>query len=206
MSKRLDLEGLHYTILQEYLETGDKKIIESPEMVEYLEQLDLVRGWHYSLYTESKIIRALQLKYTSMSYDVARRRYTDAINYFYCDTAIKKEAYRNLAADELYKAYTAAIMSAREPKDYKIAADILFKSLEARGAMDDDPEELPDHIFENRTPVFVLDPGALKLPKADRNVLANQIDNMPITELKKQKLKQHAGIESLELFDDDDDA
>ena len=201
-----DIEGIHYTILQEYLETGDKSLIENPDMVEYLEQLDVIRGWHYSLYTEDKIIRAFLLKYPDLSRSTAKNRYADAINYFYCDTFIKKEAYKNLGADDLYKLYVATVKSAKEPRDYKIAADILFKSLEVRGVMDDDPEELPDHIFENRTPVFVMDPTLLNLPKADRNILAKQIDDLAITELKKNTIKQHAGIGAIELFPEKDDA
>lgn len=201
-----ELEGLHYAVLQEYLETGDKALIENEEMVAYLEVLDLIRGWHYSLHTPSKILKALQLKYPDIKTHVAKRLYADAMNYFYCDIHIKKEAYRNMGADELFKLYTATVRSAKEPRDYKIAADILFKSLEARGALQDDPEGLPDHIYENKTPVFVMDPTLLKLPKADRNELARQIDDMPITELKKAKLKQHAGIEAIELFEDTDDA
>jgi len=200
-----DLEGIHYSVLQEYLETGNKELIENPEMVAYLEQLDVVRGWHYSLSTEDKIIRALLLKYPDMNRRTAKSRYADAMNYFYCDTVIKKEAYRNMGADELYKAYIAAVKSAKEPKDYKLAADILYKSLEVRGAMKEDPEQLPEHIFENQTPVFVLDPSLLNLPKADRNTLAAQIDSYPITELKKKTLKQHAGIEAIELFEETDE-
>ena len=199
------IEGIHYAVLQEYLETGNKALIENPEMIAYLEQLDVIRGWHYSLNTEDKIIRALLLKHPNMSRMTAKSRYADAMNYFYCDTVIKKEAYRNMGADELYKLYTAAVDSAKEPKDYKLAGEILYKSLEVRGSMKDDPEQLPDHIFENRTPVFVMDPTLLNLPKADRNVLAEQIDNYPITELKKKTLKQHAGMDAIELFPEADE-
>lgn len=199
-----ELEGVHYSILQEYLEKGDKVLIENPEMILYLEQLDKIRGWHYSLMTENKVINALLLDYKGLSRREAKTRYADAINYFYGDTTIKKEAHRNMVADEMYKAYTAAILSAKEPKDYKIAVDILFKSIEVRGSMESDPDQLPDHILEKKTPVYVIDPEWVGLPKANRNLLAEQIDAMPITEFKKIKLKQEAGIESLQIFDEDE--
>jgi len=203
-SKQHDLEGIQFEVLQEYLETGNASLIESPEMVEYLEQLELIRGWYYSLNTQDKIIKALCLKYKHLKPNTAKKRYVDAMNYFYCDTTIQKEAYRNMAADDLFNLYIAATKSAKDPKDYKIAADIRYKSLEARGSMQDDPEQLPDHIFEPRTAVFVMDPTLLNLPKADRNILAKQIDDMPITEIKKGVIKQHAGIDAIELFPEGD--
>jgi len=199
-----EFEGIHYSILLEYIETGNKDLIGNDEMILYLEQLDKVRGWHYSLMTENKIINALFLAYPKLSQRAAKTRYIDAVNYFYGDTEIKKEAYRNMAADEMYKAYTAAILSAKEPKDYKIAVDILYRSMEVRGSMDPDPDKLPDHLFENKTPIYVMNPELVGLPAANRNLLAEQIDSMPITELKKRKLKQEGGIEALELFGEDE--
>jgi len=41
--------------------------------------------------------------------------------------------------------------------------------------------------------------------RADRNILAQQIDDMPITELKKKTIKQHAGIDAIELFPEEDE-
>lgn len=204
-SKKSDIEGLQYGILQEYLETGEASLIKDPEMVTYLEQLELVRGWHYSLNTEAKIIKALMLQYSDLKPNEAKSRYTDAINYYYCDTTIKKEAQRNMAASDLYNLYIATTRSAKEPKDYKIAADIRFKALQASGAMEDDPEQLPNHIYENPTQVFVMDPTLLGLPKANRNVLGKQIDALSITELKKARLKQHASIDAIELFPEDNE-
>ena len=198
-----DLEGVHYAILQEYLETGNASLVSNPEMVLYLDQLDKIRGWHYSLLTEDKIIKALLLDYKDMSRREAKSRYSDAINYFYGDSEIKKEAYRNMVADEMYKAYTAAILSAKEPRDYKIAVEILYKSIEVRGAMDDEKDTLPESVFENKTPIYVMNPELVGLPKADRNILADQIDKMAITELKKKRLKGEAGIGDLELFEDE---
>ena len=199
-----ELEGVHYSMLQEYLETGNTGLVENSEMILYLEQLDKVRGWHYSLMTESKVLKALKLDYPSMSLKVAKTRYADAINYFYGDTTIKKTAYRNMIADEMYKAYTAAILSAKETKDYKTAVDILYRSIEVRGSMEAEPDVLPDHLLERKTPIYVLNPELVGLPKANRNILAEQIDSMPITELKKSELKQHAGIETINLFVEDE--
>lgn len=198
-----DLEGVHYSILQEYLETGNSSLVSNKEMILYLEQLDKVRGWHYSLLTESKIIKALMLDYADLSSREAKSRYSDAINYFYGDTEIKKEAYRNMMADEMYKIYTAAILSAKEDKDYKNAADILFKAATLRGVFDEDKDTLPESVFENKTPIYVMNPELVGLPKADRNILADQIDKMAITELKKKRLKGEAGIGDLELFEDE---
>lgn len=199
-----ELEGVHYSILQEYLETGNKKLIENDDMLLYLEQLDKVRGWHYSLQTENKIINALRLDYQNLSHREAKSRYADTINYFYGENTIKKEAYRNMVADQMELLAKAATLSAKENKDYKIASDIYKSSIEVRGSMEKDPEKLPDHIYENKTQIFVLDPTLLGLPKADRNVLAEQIDSFAVTELIKKKLKGEASIGSIEIFPEED--
>lgn len=199
-----ELEGIHYSILQDYLETGNKELIENESMFIYLEQLDKVRGWHYSLQTESKIVKALIAAYPGMNPREAKSRYTDTINYFYGDTEIKQEAYKNMIADEMHKVFIAMILSAKENKDYKAAADVLYKEATIRGVFEKEEEKLPAHLFENKTNIYVINPELVGLPKANRNAIAEQIDSMPITELEKKKLRGESGIEALQLFDEDE--
>ena len=199
VSNQSKLEGLHYEILQAYLETGDTSVIEDKDMVLYLEQLELVRGWHYSLQSERKILNALVASYPNLTIRTAKTRYTDAINYYYGDVQIKKIAYRNKAADAIERLATAIIKSAKEPKDYKYAGDLIHKAEIVRGSMEPDTPTLPDHIYQQRQPIYVLDPTMLGLPKADRNQIAKQIENFEITEAQKQKLIQESGVAVFDL-------
>ncbi len=198
-SKKSKFEGLHYEILMEYINTGNTKNIEDPEMVEYLEQLDKIRGWFNSLMSKEKIIRAIMLQFNITDERTAESRYIDTLNYFYADTDIRKETWRNIYAEKLDKLANAAILSAKEVKDYKIAKELIMAALEARGANKEDVDKLPDHIFKQRQPVYVMDPTMLGLPKADRNELARQIEAFPLKETVKEKLKQEAGAEDFNI-------
>lgn len=200
-SKQSILEGLHYEILMEFINTGKTKSIEDPEMIIYLEQLELIRRWHDSLQHETKILRALCLAYPNLNLRTAKTRYNDSLNYFYSDTTIKKSAWRNLYADKLDKLANAVILSAKEAKDYKYAADILHKAVTVRGSMEPEKDIIPDDIFIQKQPIFIMDPSMIGLQKADRNILAKQIDQFALTEGQKDKLKQEAGVADFQLLD-----
>lgn len=200
-SKESNLEGLHFDILMEYINTGKTEGIQDPEMIIYLEQLELVRRWYDSLQHESKIIRALCLAYSDLTPRSAKTRYNDSMNYFYSDTTIKKSAYRNKAADKMEKLANAVILSAKEPKDYKYAAEILHKAEIVRGSMEADKDVIPDDIFHQKQPIFIMDPSMIGLPRADRNVLAKQIETFALTEGQKDKLKQEAGVADFQILE-----
>lgn len=199
--KESSLEGMHFEILMEFINTGDTSSIKDPEMILYLEQLELVRRWYDSLQHESKIIRALCLQYESLNPRTAKTRYNDSVNYFYSDTTIKKSSYRNKAADKMEKIANAIILSAKEPKDYKYAADVLHKAEIVRGSMEPDKEIIPDSIFNQKQPIYIMEPGMIGLQKADRNVLANQIDQFALTEGQKDKIKQEAGVDDFQILE-----
>lgn len=193
-NKESKLEGLHYEILMDYIDTGNTELIKDPEMIIYLEQLELCRRWYDALHHESKIIRALCLQYNDLTPRTAKSRYQDSMNYFYSDTTIKKTAYRNMAADKIVKAANLILITAKEPKDLKYAGDLLHKAEVVRGSMEPTVEKLPDHILQQRQPIFIMDPTLIGLEKADRNVLAKQIESYNIPEMEKEKIKQEAGV------------
>lgn len=194
MSQRSDtkLEGLHYETLSEWVHSGKETVLDA-EMVEYLDQLDLIRGWRYSLKTKSAIIKALQHKYKTLTYSAADTRYKDSMNYFYGDNEVKKQAWTNILVEDASRCYQAIILSAKEPKHYLDAIKGIQTVANLLGLDKEEPEPLPDHLLEEKIPLITMDPKKVNLPETDRNLLMKQLDKYNIPETDKERIKEESG-------------
>jgi hypothetical protein len=198
MKKDSDLEGMHYEMLMEWLNTGKSKAMPD-EMLLYLEQINKARGWKESLLNENAIVKALMADYPELTRTAAKTRYKDAYNYYYLDDTVKKEAHINWYASLLDKLISATIKSAKEPKDYDIARKLIESIITTRKLLEDKIQEIPGHALEYKQPIFVMDPTLVELPKTNRDTLKKQIQAFRIKEKEKQEAFMDAGVEPYDL-------
>ena len=199
MSKKYEFEGLHAEMLQDWLDTGSSSVLPD-EMLEYLQQLDAVRGWFNSQKPKNAILKLLQAHYPKLTGVTAKSRYNDALNHFYLDNQVKKEAWRNIYADLMDELRKATIMSARTPQDYKIAQGMVMDSAKIRGVFDPKEKELPSELFDKPIKIYTMNPEDVGLESANRNILAQQIEMFTLEESQKLLIKQDAGLEPKTLF------
>ncbi|WP_074406632.1 hypothetical protein [Aquimarina megaterium] len=192
-------EDLHLDLLNQWIERGSRD--EMPEeILEYLDQLDKARGWYNSLMTEEQIIKRLLANYPDLDRIKARNRFYDAINFFYLDNHVKKEAYANIYANKLDNIATAIIRSAENSDDYSKAVKAITEAARIRGVYEKEQDKLPKELFDKPNKVYTMNPEDLGLPAANRNELARQIEAMNITEEQAIKIKQDAGLEPRKIF------
>lgn len=198
----MDISDDKYDQLITFIETGAEGNLPE-EMVEYITLLELIRGLHMRFRSRKAIINLLQKKPYELSYYLASKRYTEAINFFYLDHEIKKDAWRNLYAEKLDRAADLVLSTATTSKDVDIYKNIIYAAMEARQLGKEDKEELPEEIFEKKIKIYTINPEELGRERPNRNLLASKIDNYNIPEKEKERLKSEAGITDIKIFPDE---
>ena len=170
------------------------------EMIEYMELLRIIHGWSFRHFTRDQIIKLLQSPPWSLSYYVAAKRYSDAVNFFYIDTKITKEAFRNMYAEKMDRVADLVLKTATCSKDLDVWKNMIYAIKDLRQLDVPEKEDIPDEFFKKPIKVYVLNPELVGRKKADRNKLARHIDNLDIPEKDKQRVKADAMIEDIDFL------
>lgn len=183
--------------IQEYIASGSKGDLSDKERV-YIDLLTLI----YSLdgqYGKRRTVRFLTSEPFGLPYQRAADIYSEAMELFYCNRKVSKEAMRNKMADQFDTLYVAARDAAKTSKDYAVAADILVNKARALQLDRDDPAKLPAEIYQPMFRLLSATPESIGLPAANRDELERQIETVVAPEAVKRRLRTDAGIVDLDI-------
>lgn len=183
--------------IQDYIAGGCKGKLSQKEQV-YIDMLTMI----YSLdgrWGKRKTIRFLISKPFNFSYEQASNMYAEAVEMFFANRKISKEAMRSKIADQYDTLYSLAVQNARSTKDFEIAAGILSKKAQMLQLDRDDPDVLPAENYQRQFRVLSLSPEVIGLPRANRDELARQIDGIVAPDAVKKRLRADAGIDDLDV-------
>lgn len=183
--------------IQEYIASGSKGDLSDKERM-YIDLLTLV----YSLdgqYGKRRTVRFLTSEPFGLPYQRAADIYSEAMELFYCNRKVSKEALRNKMADQFDTLYVAARDAAKTSKDYAVAADILANKARALQLDREDPAKLPAEVYQPMFRLLSATPESIGLPAANRDELERQIDTVVAPESVKRRLRTDAGIVDLDI-------
>lgn len=194
------VEGEHYALFEQWIE--DESVTLPEGMQEYVEQLEYSRGFIYSGSTPNGAARKLRAHFPELSYKQAKSRVADAVEHFYIDGDLKKEAYRQIIFEKQMQLAQLVIETAKTKADLEIASKIYERAGKAKQLHLPDKEEFPEGMFDQKWKIYSLDTADVGLPEmADRNQLGAMIDSFNISEADKIRLKQDAGAEPRQILD-----
>lgn len=188
-----------YDDLQVYIETGAEGNLPE-QLIEYVNLIELIRGMHMRYHDRSAIVKFLQQPPYQLSMYQANQRYVETINFFYASHEIKKDAWRNIYADDLDRAANLVLKTATCAKDIDIYKNIKYAAKEMRGLDEKDAIDIPDDFFKKQVKVFTLDPKLVGKPRPDKRLLAKHIDELNIPEADKTRARGDALIETVEFL------
>lgn len=183
--------------IQDYIAGGSRGNLSQKEQV-YIDLLTMI----YSLdgqWGKRRTIKFLTSKPFSFSYEQASNMYAEAIEMFFANRKVSKEAMRAKMADQYDTLYALAMQNARTTKDFEIAAGILSSKAKVLRLDQDDPQQLPAENYSKQFRVLSLSPEVMGLPRANRDELARQIDGIVAPEAVKKRLRVDAGIDDLDI-------
>lgn len=198
----MNIDDITLDDVYDFIESKSKKI--SPEIERYLDLLDKVRGMHLRITkfgSKDLIIKHL-VKVEGLSLHTSNKIYNDTLQYFYCDTTISKEAWRNIIVEKQEKLINMAIQLIKDVSDIakvaKMNTDLgILLQLDK-----EDPPVLPIELFQKPFKLYSFDAKMLGLPTAvDKEKIAEFIDKLPeLTEKERQQIRQEALLEPLNIL------
>lgn len=202
-----DLKDIDLDYIYEFMEGGISD--EMPqEVADYLEMMDKVRGMRLRIdkwASKDAIVNHL-IKIDGLSYYLANKLYNQTVEFFYCDSSISKQAWRNVYAEQMEKVIAFAISMMKDASDAAKVGRMILDMAKIRQLDQPDVEELPQELFERPFKLYTTNPEDLGLPGIDRRKLAQFIDNMEdLSEVEKDIIRREARILPLKVFPTDEE-
>ena len=169
----LEFDDSIYDQLQLFVEQG--RTDKMPEkLVEYLQVMELIRSLYDKYKSKKFIYNLLKLPPYNLSEYRINKVYTDALNFFYSDNTIKRQAWANIYADKFDKLALLCI----EADDYQAAGKNF--EIAAKLRMGEEKEQVIPSELRDRRPIFyTINPKEVNFPKVNRRELAQWIDQLP---------------------------
>ena len=199
---RFDFEAVSLERIEKVLSTGTLDALPEAER-RYYDLMEMVRGLRArvkindKLVTKAGIIRLLKSQPYGLSDYMARRVYTDAINFFWAQDEVRPRAFANLYADRLEN-WANLLFVQGKPRE---ALRYIKLAAELRGCFDEQAPEIPDELLNQQpTIIYTTDRRDLGLPATNRRQVEKLIDAIPeIPELVRDSLKEDAQISKFQL-------
>ncbi|WP_322970332.1 hypothetical protein [Faecalibacter sp. LW9] len=190
-----------------FIEMYSGKNVTIPEdkqpILDYMELLDKIRAMDNRIGefgSREHIIKYLIVK-EGLSRYKASRAYEDAMEFYYCDSQISREALRNRMAQKVEAQINAALLMVNTAKDF-IAAIKLWKDVfQMLGLDKEDPPKLNAEAAGKMVALYSYDFEKLGLESVvDKNKVKEFIESAPLTEREKEIAMREALILPLKLF------
>lgn len=187
-----DFDEIELDDLLEFLETGDPKNV-PPKLAAYMMMLEKIWSMYrrsFDFPNKEAIIKHLVIVDKLQRYQ-AVKLVRDALTYFAQENELSKKTWKELIADKMLKAFTAAIRLAKNSRDFKDAVSILKEMADILQLDQEDIGEMEEDIMR-QLQVLSTDITLFGEEKQDRNLIGQFIDALPDVP---EKVKEAAKLE-----------
>lgn len=195
-----ELEGLHFDILNDYIERGVAKEDMPSELILYMEQVQFVHSRLNRAQSPQNVINSLVAFYKDLNPITAKSRLDDCLKFFYVDETDNKRLWNNVLFEISMKAIELAAKTVKSPETSLKIVDAVKKAQEIKYFGIEDDVEIDPRLLEEKIEIFTMTPSDVGLPEASKRIIAQQVDQMPLTEEQKLKIKMDAGVEPRQIL------
>lgn len=188
----IDFDDIELDDLLEFLETGDPKNVPT-KLAAYMMMLEKIWSMYrrsFDFPNKEAIIKHLVIVDKLQRYQ-AVKLVRDALTYFAQENELSKKTWKELIADKMLKAFTAAIRLAKNSRDFLDAVKILKEMAAVLQLDQEDIGEMEEDIMR-QLQVLSTDITLFGEEKQDRNSIAQFIDALPDVP---EKVKEAAKLE-----------
>lgn len=186
----------YFDTLQDYIASGCTMELTADEL-DYYNALYALVGINRK-YGKDNAIAFLMHEPFNVERLRARKMYSEAINLFYLNDTIENNAHRNMMFDNLMKAAQVVLQNAVSSKDMEVYGNLNIQAAKIKQLDKPDPVK-PKEIDEKPIKIYDLNPEAVGLDAANRQILAAQIDSVDLLEREKVRLKRDANIVDIDF-------
>ena len=174
-----------------------------PEIVEFVSMMEKVRGMHvrFDQYGSRDAVIKHLTKFDGLSHYMASKYHDTAMEYFFADKQLSKDAWRGIIADAMYKNISVMRTTADNVQDLERTNKSLLAIAKVLRLDQPDPEPFPEELLSKPFKMYSLDMEFLGLPTIDRYELGRLIDELPtLTEKEKIMAKREGLVLPPKLF------
>lgn len=186
----------YFDTLQDYIASGCTMELTADEL-DYYNALYALVGINRK-YGKDNAVAFLMHEPFNVERMRARKMYSEAINLFYLNDTIENNAHRNLMYDNLMKAAQVVLQNAVSSKDMEVYGNLNIQAAKIKQLDKPDPVK-PKEMDEKPIKIYDLNPEAVGLDAANRQILAAQIDSVDLPEREKVRLKRDANIVDIDF-------
>ena len=186
----------YFDTLQDYIASGCTMELTADEL-DYYNTLYALVGINRK-YGKDNAIAFLMHEPFNVERLRAVKMYSEAINLFYLNDTIENNAHRNMMFDNLMKAAQVVLQNAVSSKDMEVYGNLNIQAAKIKQLDKPDPVK-PKEIDEKPIKIYDLNPEAVGLDAANRQILAAQIDSVDLPEREKVRLKRDANIVDIDF-------
>ncbi len=186
----------YFDTLQDYIASGCTMELTADEL-DYYNALYALVGINRK-YGKDNAVAFLMHEPFNVERMRARKMYSEAINLFYLNDTIENNAHRNMMFDNLMKAAQVVLQNAVSSKDMEVYGNLNIQAAKIKQLDKPDPVK-PKEIDEKPIKIYDLNPEAVGLDAANRQILAAQIDSVDLPEREKVRLKRDANIVDIDF-------
>ena len=186
----------YFDTLQDYIASGCTMELTADEL-DYYNALYALVGINRK-YGKDNAVAFLMHEPFNVERMRARKMYSEAINLFYLNDTIENNAHRNLMYDNLMKAAQVVLQNAVSSKDMEVYGNLNIQAAKIK-QLDKPVPVKPKEIDEKPIKIYDLNPEAVGLDAANRQILAAQIDSVDLPEREKVRLKRDANIVDIDF-------
>lgn len=197
------LMELDISEIERYVKKGDFETL-PPHMATYIEWMNLAHDWYYKFKSKSWILNSLMAvcqddKGRRISVYMASKVFSDMLSFFYSDRDFRKNSWMLYLAERILMGAAMAW----ELDDFEGYTKALERAASVLDKVQVDSSDTDQRLLERRPRFFITDAAQLGLPEIDRYALARAIDEMPVPEKTKMRLKRDLGTEKRDMLDAD---
>lgn len=175
----MNFDDIELEDLLEFLETGSSSSV-PPKLLAYMQMLEKIWGMYCRMFeypNKEAIIKHLVIVDQLQRYQ-AVKLVNDALNYFSAENHLPKATWKNLIADKMLKAFTAAIRLAKSSRDFLDSVKILKEMAVVLQLDKEEIMELEEDLMK-QIQVLTTDITMFGEEPEDRRAIAQFIDNLP---------------------------
>lgn len=192
--RMFDSEKHNYEQLQAFIEEGEIRDIPADQL-EYFEQLDYIRSLYGKYESKSFILNAVQVKWPKLSKLSVNKLFSESLNFFYLDNEVKIEAWQNIYADQLDNMARICF----DMNDFETGRRCLNDAAKMRGVGSEDKSRIPKDLFDRKPVFYTIRPEDVGIRRVSRVKIGQFIDELPILEKDKMRVKRDAGVEDVDF-------
>lgn len=184
--------------IKDHLEEGSSSKLSAEEAI-WLDALTLA----HSLYRKYGRRNAVQffIKTYELKHRNASEIVDEALTLFYVDRGVEKKAMRHMMADEILESAIIVRDNAKSAREWEVWTNMKMAAAKLLGLDKEDPIKPDGSAFQKPVTVLSLQPSDIGIPEINRQIVARQVESLPIPEREKIKLLGDAMIETINLED-----